>query len=57
MERKKRPAFPKGFFSQPRPHLTTKETIKGNKPFNWSEEALSGKAKVRIISANKKTLS
>ena len=51
---KNRPTFPKGFFTQPRPHLKAKEALKDTMPFNWSKETLSGKSKVKVMTVKKK---
>ena len=48
MVKKNKPAFPKGFFTQQRPHLTLKESLKDSKPYNWSKETLEGKVKVKV---------
>lgn len=51
MEKKERLKFPKGFFTQPRPTVSTKETLEDTIPFQWSENVLKGKSKVKIVSA------
>lgn len=53
MEKKERPKFPKGFFTRPRPTITMKEAIKDCKPFEWSQDVLSGNKKAIIVSAKK----
>ncbi|MBQ9071644.1 MAG: hypothetical protein IJY25_00605 [Bacilli bacterium] len=54
MEKKKRPTFPKGFFTKSRPTITTKEALKDVIPFEWSKNVLNGKSKVKIVSLDKK---
>lgn len=51
MEKKESPKFPKGFFTQPRPTISMKEALKDVVPFQWSENVLKGKSKVKIVSA------
>lgn len=52
MEKKESPAkFPKGFFTQPRPTVSTKEATKNVIPFKWSNNVINGKSKVKIVSA------
>lgn len=46
MEKTKKPTFPKGFFTQPRPHLTIKEALKDSKPFDWGSETKKGNKRV-----------
>ena len=54
MEGKKRPTFPKGFFTKLRPQVN-KENLKENTiPFKWSKNVLTGKSKVKIIALEKK---
>ena len=53
MEKREKPNFPKGFFTQSRKVLTTKEAIKDSIPFKWSDKVLEGKSKVKIASAKK----
>ena len=53
MEKKESSKFPKGFFTQPRPTISMKEAIKDDIPFEWSENVLNGKSKVKIVSAKK----
>ena len=50
MDKKKRPTFPKGFFTKPRPTITAKETLKDVIPFEWSKNVINGKSKVKIVS-------
>ena len=45
--------FPKGFFTQSRPHV--KKQNKDDKPFEWDKNILEGKSKVKIVSAKSKT--
>ena len=51
MDKKRSQKFPKDFFIQPRPTLSTKEALKDVIPFKWSENVLKGKSKVKIVSA------
>jgi len=51
MEKKERPILPKGFFTQPRPTISTKESLKDVIPIQWSKDVLEGKKKALIISA------
>lgn len=53
MEKKESPKFPKGFFTQPRPTISMKEALKDIIPFEWSNNVLKEKSKVKIVSANK----
>ena len=53
MEKKESPKFPKGFFTQPRPTISIKEALRDIVPFEWSENVLKGKSKVKIVSAKK----
>ena len=50
MDKKKNHKFPKGFFTQSRPSLSTKEALKNDTSFNWSKNVLKGKSKVKIVS-------
>lgn len=54
MEKKKKPTFPKGFFTQARPQVSKKESLKNITPFEWSKNVLNGKSKVKIVSLDKK---
>lgn len=54
MKKKQKISFPKGFFTQPRPHAT-KNDSKDTPPFKWSNSVLKGKSKVKIVAMNKKT--
>lgn len=56
MKQKKRPTFPKGFFTKPRPTITTKEALKDVIPFKWSKEVLEGKKEAIICSAKENKL-
>ena len=47
MDKKRSQKFPKDFFIQPRPTLSTKEALKDAIPFKWSENVLKGKSKVK----------
>ncbi len=42
MEENKRPTFPKGFFTEPRPTISMEEALKDVIPCEWSEEVLKG---------------
>ena len=53
LDKKERPIFPKGFFTQPRPHVKIKEKPKDKIPFKWSKEVLNGKSEITITSLNK----
>lgn len=53
MEKKERPKFPKGFFTQPRPTISMKDALKDVIPFEWSKEVLEGKKEAIICSASK----
>lgn len=46
--------FPKGFFTQTRPH-TIKQNNEDLTPFQWSENVLNGKSKVKIVSLKDKS--
>ncbi len=48
MEKKERSKFPKDFFNQPRPKVSTKEALKDVEPVKWSKDVLSGKKKVLV---------
>ncbi len=50
MEKKEKPKFPKGFFKQPRPTISVKESLKDTVPFIWSKNVVEGKSKVTIVS-------
>ena len=54
MERKKKPAFPKGFFTKLRPAMSLNEALKDVEPFKWSEDVLKGKKKAILCSAKHK---
>lgn len=53
MNKKEKVKFPKGFFTQPRPTITTKEALKDVIPFEWSSDVLEGKRKAIICSTRK----
>ena len=55
MKKEKVKKLPKSFFSQPRPTISLKEALKDVTPFEWSENVLNGKSKVKIVSAKRKT--
>lgn len=54
MEAKASQKIPKGFFSQPRPTVSSKEALKDIVPIKWSKAVLSGnkKAIVRSVKSN-----
>lgn len=54
MTHKERPNFPKGFFTKPRPTITTKEALKDVIPFQWSKEVLEGKKDAIVYSSKEK---
>lgn len=54
MKEKRKTVFPKGFFTQPRPHAT-KQDKEDIIPFQWSENVLNGKSKVKIVSLRDKS--
>ena len=39
----------KRFFSQSRPTISIKESLKNSHPYKWSKNILSGKSKVEIV--------
>lgn len=43
--------FPKGFFTQPRPHVSKNEKSKIIVPFKWKKSVINGKQKLEIIGA------
>lgn len=51
MEKKESVKFPKDFFTKSRPTISLKEALKDVVPFEWSENVLKGKSKVKIVSA------
>ena len=53
LDKKEKSVLPKGFFTQSRPHVKTKEDPKDKIPFKWSKEILNGKSEVTITSLNK----
>lgn len=50
MDKKEKPNFPKGFFTQHRPTVSAKEALKDIIPFEWSDNVTNGKSKVKIVS-------
>lgn len=54
-QEKKNKKFPKEFFSNLKPcNLKSgKKPLEKDKPFEWSENVLNGKTKVKIVSLNK----
>ncbi len=54
LEKKKRPEFPKGFFTQPRPTVSMNETLKDVIPIEWSNEVKIGKKKTVLYSPKEK---
>lgn len=54
MKKKKVTKFPKDFFTQSRSTISMKEALKDSIPFEWSENVLKGKSKVKIVSAQHK---
>lgn len=53
MEKKDIHKFPKGFFTQPRPSVSSKEALKDAIPFKWSKNVMTGNSKVKIVSTKK----
>ncbi len=53
MFKKEKPNFPKGFFTKPRPTVTTKDALKDIIPFEWSKEVQQGKKEAIICSSKK----
>lgn len=51
MGKKECSKFPKDFFKQSRPTISVKEALKDVVPFEWSDNVLKGKSKVKIVSA------
>lgn len=47
--------FPKGFFTNIKPCKTTssKSSKEYDKPFEWSENVLNGKSKVKLVALKK----
>lgn len=54
MEEKKRPTFPKGFFTKLRPQVNERKVKEKTTPFKWSKNVLNGKSKVKIVSLEEK---
>ena len=54
MEEKKKPNFPKGFFTKPRPTISAKEALKDVIPFEWSEKVLKGKKEAKLYAMKRK---
>lgn len=53
MKNEQHSRFPKNFFTQPRPTISMKESLKDVIPFKWSDDVLKGKSKIKIVSAKK----
>ena len=53
MEESQKISFPRGFFTQSRPQISTNESLKGVKAFCWSESVLKGKSKVILTTVKK----
>lgn len=51
MEIKASHKLPKGFFSQPRPTVSSKEALKDIIPIKWNKDVLDGNKKVVVHSA------
>jgi len=56
MKEKKRPSFPKDFFSKSRPKISTKEALKDIVPINWSDDTGKDKTKTIAYSINEKKI-
>lgn len=54
MDNKENHKFPKGFFKESRPSLSTKEALRNVTLFNWSKNILKGNSKVKIVSEKDK---
>lgn len=54
MDKKERPKFPKGFFTQSRPTISTKEALKDIVPIEWSKDVTSGKNKAIVYSTKER---
>ena len=54
MEEKKKPTFPKGFFTKLRPTMSLNEALKDVEPFKWSEDVLKGKKKAILYPTKRK---
>lgn len=54
MNTKKEIKFPNGFFTQSRPTVSTKETLKDVIPIKWSKEVMSSKRKAIVYSVKEK---
>ena len=55
MEEKKN-RFPKGFFKQPRPTISTKEALKDVIPMKWKFNNGKDKRKIILVSSKEKVL-
>ena len=53
-EKEQKVKFPKGFFTKNRPHAAKQD--KDCIPFEWSENVLNGKSKVKIVSLKEKNI-
>ena len=54
MEQKKKITFPKGFFTKPRPTMTSSEALKDVEPFKWSKDVLKGRKKAILYPVKQK---
>lgn len=54
MNTKKEIKFPNGFFTQSRPTVSTKETLKDVIPIKWSKEVMSSKKRQLSTQLKKK---
>ena len=56
-DKKKITKFPKGFFTSIKPCKInhSKNLEEEDLPFEWSENVLNGKSKVKLVSAKRKT--
>ncbi len=55
-DKKKITKFPKGFFASIKPcKINHSKNFEEDLPFEWSENVLNGKSKVKIVSAKRKT--
>ena len=56
LAKKKKPEFPKGFFTQPRPTVSMKEALKDVIPIEWSNEVKNKKKKIVLHSPKEKEI-
>ncbi len=55
-DKKKITKFPKGFFTSIKPcRINHSKNSEEDLPFEWSENVLNGKSKVKLVSAKRKT--